>query len=119
MWHDGLICKSKQNEMKDKLLCLLTDFLKNCKQRVGLNGQFLSWIKVNVSVPHGQILWPLLFLIYVNDLPNDLQSNPKLFDDYILVSTVQYHDKHCQPKQWSYKNPWRSSTMGNEFYSWS
>ena len=53
MWHDGLICKSKQNEMKDKLLCLLTDFLKNCKQRVGLNGQFLSWIKVNVSVPHG------------------------------------------------------------------
>ena len=45
VWHNGLICKSKQNEIKDKLLCLLTDFLKNCKQRVVLNGQFSSWIK--------------------------------------------------------------------------
>ena len=29
VWHDGLIYKLKQNGMKDKLLCLLIDFLKN------------------------------------------------------------------------------------------
>ena len=90
VWHDGHIYKLKQNGIKDKLLCLLIDFLKNCQQRVVLNGQSSSWTKVNAGVPQGSILGPLLFLIYINDLPNGLQSNPKLFaDDTSLFSTVQ------------------------------
>ena len=90
VWHDGLIYKLKQNGIKDKLLCLLIDFLKKRQQRVVLNGQSSSWTKVNAGVPQGSILGPLLFLIYINDLPNGLQSNPKLFaDDTSLFSTVQ------------------------------
>ena len=90
VWQDGLIYKLKQNGIKDKLLCLLIDFLKNRQQRVVLNGQSSSWTKVNAGVPQGSILGPLLFLIYINDLPNGLQSNPKLFaDDTSLYSTVQ------------------------------
>ena len=90
VWHDGFVYKLKQNGIKDKLLCLLIDFLKNRQQRVVLNGQFPSWTKVNAGVPQGSILGPLLFLIYINDLPNALQSNPKLFaDDTSLFSTVQ------------------------------
>ena len=81
VWHDGLIYKLKQNGIKDKLLCLLIDFLKKRQQRVVLNGQSSSWTKVNAGVPQGSILGPLLFLIYINDLPNGLQSNPKLFTD--------------------------------------
>ena len=38
VWHDGLIYKLKQNGIKDKLLCLLIDFLKKCLQREVLNG---------------------------------------------------------------------------------
>ena len=34
VWHDELIYKLKQNGIKDKLLCLLIDFLKNCQQTV-------------------------------------------------------------------------------------
>ena len=90
VWHDGLICKLKQNGIKDKLLCLLIDFLKNRQQIVVLNGQSSSWTNMNAGVPQGSILGPLLFLFYINDLPNGLQSNPKLFaDDTSLFSTVQ------------------------------
>ena len=90
VWHDGLIYKLKQNGLKGKLLCILIDFLNNCQQRVVLNGQFSSWTKVNVGVPQGSILRPLLFLIYINDLPNGLQSNPKLFaDNTSLFATVK------------------------------
>ena len=80
----------KQNEIKDKLLCLLIDFPKNHQQRVVLNGQFSAWKKVNAAVPQGPILRTLLLLIYINDMPNGLQSIPRLFaDDTSLFSTEQ------------------------------
>ena len=60
------------------------------KQRVVLNGQHSSWVDVKVGVPQGSILGPLLFLIYINDLPNGLNSNAKLVaDDTSLFSVVR------------------------------
>ena len=69
----------KRNGISGNLLSLLTDFLRNRKQRVTLNGQSSSWTNINVGVPQGSILGPLLFLIYINDLSENLQCNPKLF----------------------------------------
>ena len=90
VWHDRLIYKLKKNGIKDKLLCLLIDFLKNRQQRVVLNEHYSPWTKVNAGVPQGSILGPLLFLIYINNLPNSFQSKPKLFaDGTSLFSTVQ------------------------------
>ena len=91
MWHDGLIFKLQENGISGKLLLLLKDFLKSRKQRVALNGQHLSWRDVNAGVPKGSILEHILFLVYINDLPNGLKSNPKLFaDDTSLFSVI--HD---------------------------
>ena len=47
------------------------------------------WINVNAGVPKGLIIGPLFFLIYINDLADELLSNIKLFaDDSSLFSVV-------------------------------
>ena len=79
VWHEGIIFKLQQNGISDDLLNILSDFLRNRKQRVTLNGQSSSWININVRVPQESILGPLLFLIYINDLPDGLSSNVKLY----------------------------------------
>ena len=63
------------------------------KQRVDLNGQHSKWASIEAGVSQGSILCPLLFLIYINDLPDNLISNSKLFaDDASLFSVI--NDKY-------------------------
>ena len=81
VWHAGLIYKLRQNGICGDLINILNDFLTNRKQRVVLNGQCSSWVDIRAGVSPGSILGPLLFLIYVIDLPNGLKSECKLFAD--------------------------------------
>ena len=72
------------------MLELIKNFLSNRFQRVVLNGQTSEWEKINAGVPHGSILGPLFFLIYINDLTDGISSIVKLFaDDTSLFSIVQ------------------------------
>ena len=88
VWHEGLLFKLEHIGISGNL-SLLKSFLSNRFQRVVLNGQCSSWSSVLAGVPQGSILGPLLFLIYINDLPENLQSTVKLFaDDTSLLSTV-------------------------------
>ena len=90
VWHEGLVFKLKQNGISGNLLNIFEDFLRNRKQRVVLNGQTSNWENIHAGVPQGSILGPLLFLIYINDLAENLSSNPKLFaDDTSLFSVVR------------------------------
>ena len=91
VWHAGLIYRLRQNGISGDLINILNYFLTNRKQRVVLNGQCSSWVDIQAGVPQGSILGTLLFLIYVNDLPDGLKNQCKLFgDDTSLFSVV--HD---------------------------
>ena len=89
-WHEGLIFKLKQNGISDKILNIITDFLSFKEQRVVLNGKASPWVSIEAGVPQCSILGPLLFLIYINDLSDDLSTTAKLFaDDTSLFSVKQ------------------------------
>ena len=63
------------------LLNTLADFLIDRKQGVVLNVQNSTWVNIEAGVLQGSILGPLLFLIYIKDLSENLVSNPKLLAD--------------------------------------
>ena len=80
-WHDGIIFKLKAYGVEGELLLRLKSFLKNREQRVALNGQISEWRKIMSGVPQGLVLGPLLFLLYINDLPDGINSLCKIFVD--------------------------------------
>ena len=90
VWHDGSLFRLKTYGVEGGLLLLLKNYLKNCKQRVVLNGQTSKGRKINSIVLQGSVLRPLLFLIYINDLTDGITSICKIYaDDTSLFSKVQ------------------------------
>ena len=90
VWHEGLLYKLESIGNSGNLPILFRSFLNNRYQRViVINGQHSNSAPILAGVPQGSILGPLLFLIYINDLPHNLNSVVKLFaDDTSLFSTV-------------------------------
>ena len=88
VWLEGLLYKLKSMGISGELYNLLENYLSGRFQRVILNGQHSSWKPVLAGVPQGSILGSLFFLIYINDLPNELKSNVKLFADDAFLFTI-------------------------------
>ncbi len=55
---------------------------------VVVGGRHSTWTVVDWGVPQGTVLGPLLFLAYLNDLPNNISSGVHLFED----DCVQYRE---------------------------
>ena len=89
VWHYGIIFKLKAYDVEGELLSLLKNYLEIREQRFALNGQTSDWRKIMSGIPQGSLLGPLLFLIYINDLPDGINSLRKIFaDDTSLFSKV-------------------------------
>ena len=112
VWHHSFIFKLKVYGIEGELLSLLENYPQNREQRVVLNGQTSEWRKINSGVPQGSVLKPILFLIYIYDLPDGLTSTCKIFaDDTSLFSKVLNIDESANDLnfdlekigQWAYQ----------------
>ena len=91
--HRRLISKLEAYGIHGNLSLWLTNFLTNCLQRVVVNGCLSDWISVLNGVPQGSVLGLLLFILYVNDIPNLIESNVKMFaDDTKIYSVIKSFD---------------------------
>ena len=86
VWHKGLVFKLKQNGVSGSLLKLFEDYLTDRKQRVVLNGVSADYDEIKSGVPQGSVLGPLLFLVYINDMEENIKSQIRFFADDTLIT---------------------------------
>ena len=89
VWHEGLLFKLKCKGVNGNLLEWFRSYLTNRRQRVVIKGQSSKWAQILAGVPQGSILGPLLFLIYIDDIINDIESEILLFaDDTAIFDSI-------------------------------
>ena len=93
--HGRLLEKISACGIKGKVRDWIKDFLTNRTQRVVVNGTTSQEGAVTSGIPQGSVLGPILFVIYINDLPQRVKSQIKMFaDDTKLYSRVDRVDKN-------------------------
>ena len=70
------------------MLKILSSFLAERKQRVIIDGNFSSWAEIEAGVPQGSILGPILFLVYINDLIDEVNSEIRIFADNTFIFRI-------------------------------
>ena len=87
--HQKLLLKLAHYGIQGPTHTWITNFLMHRKQKVVLGGDASDWVRVQSGVPQGTVLGPLLFLLYINDLPDQITSTVRLFaDDCVIYRTV-------------------------------
>ena len=93
VWHDGLLFKLKAYGVEGELLSLIKSYFEDRKERVVLDGQTSEWRKLKSGVPQAAVLGPPLFLIYINDLPDGINSTCKILTDKTSFFSKVYDTK--------------------------
>jgi len=92
VWHEGLIHKLKKLGVDGDMINILTSFLANRMQRTTIDGKYSEWAEIRAGVPQGSILGPILFLIYINDIIEIIDSDVRIFaDDTFIFRKADQH----------------------------
>ena len=109
MAHETLLQKLHRYGIRgDTLLWIKKFFLDNRKQSVVTNGTHSNNIPVSSGVQQGSVLGPILFLAYINDLPEQVRSRVRLFADdtalYLCISNLSeantFQEDLCKLELW-------------------
>ena len=91
IWHAGLLHKLKSYGISGQIFNLISSFLSNRRLQVVLDRKSSQECPVNVGVPQGSILGPTLFLLYINDPPDDVFCDIAISaDDTTLYSKCDW-----------------------------
>ncbi|PJE78268.1 hypothetical protein CI610_02801 [invertebrate metagenome] len=125
VWHRGLLSKLKSFGITGNLFLWFSNYLRNRCQSVVINGKQSNLAYITAGVPQGSILGPLLFLIFINDIVNNISCAIKLFADdtslYVIVESPHLsanllNDNLSKINEWSKTwlvnfNPSKTLTM--------
>ena len=88
VWHNALLAKLEQINIKGKPLQLLQSYLKDRKAKTVVDGAESTEQTLDAGVPQGSRLGPILFILFINDIIDNLESMPYIFaDDTTLITT--------------------------------
>ncbi len=89
VWHAGLLHKLSSYGVTGPFLNIIKSFLSNRVIRVVLDGQSSVDYSINAGVPQGSLLGPILFLIFINDLPDNIIQQLAIYaDDTTIYSCL-------------------------------
>ena len=93
---DCLATKEKYYGIQGNLLNWITEWMIKRHQRVVLDNKVSDFLPVKSGILQGTVLGPLMFLLYINDIDQNISSVIRLFaDDCIMYRIVDTSDEAC------------------------
>ena len=96
--HERLLLKAESYGIQGDVLQWLRAFLIGRKQKVSVNGQVSGWSPVSSGIPQGSVLGPVMFVIYINDLPSSVKhALVRIFaDDTKMYKGIPSYAVHAE-----------------------
>ena len=96
--HQILILKLKSHGMGNSIVNWIEQWLTDRRQRVVMDGEVSSWKSVLSGVPQGSVLGPILLLVYIDDLEEEVTGKISKFadDTKLFTKTKEIGDKKIQ-----------------------
>ena len=97
--HDRLLTKLAVSGVDSRVVVWVREFLVGRTQRVRVGRQLSKEVKVTSGVSQGSVLGPLLFLVYVNVIWRNMESNIRLFADDCIIYRKITHKNNIENSQ--------------------